>query len=350
MDPMPYITRQRFLSHKAALHELEDYSIKGVENLNEPKPVSWEECVVDLLVLDMAYANQVHSNLDYAKGFYTYSYPNLQLVSTHENLTKKFVAAITDYVIAEKWSPFHEISNLLYLALMGKQKVVLGDMPEILLRQILGNTLTIKETRDILKMVLSKIEDLGNKKTFDLDGMELLNNPNEKNLLLKKVTLDLFSHIFQAPKDLYMTALIKKVAQAAFSTLACVGSPHFIPIQKYWLPPPHGINFSQATKIPDRIENETNEDLIEKQVIFDVLLGTRVWAEKYVFNPFPYINEDLTKLENLEELKKTFFINMKKYEMYRDKVIESFTAKKLDYEKSNPENIPYTEVKRLTKL
>jgi len=39
MEPMAYITRQRFLSHKCALHEVEDYDIKAVENLNEPGPI-----------------------------------------------------------------------------------------------------------------------------------------------------------------------------------------------------------------------------------------------------------------------------------------------------------------------
>jgi hypothetical protein len=47
MDPMNYIVRQRFLSHKCALNQVEDYQVKGVEDLNDPKPVSWEECIVN---------------------------------------------------------------------------------------------------------------------------------------------------------------------------------------------------------------------------------------------------------------------------------------------------------------
>lgn len=347
---MPYMTRQRYMSHKAALHGVEDYNVKAVDNLNTPSPISWEECVVDLLVLDMSYANQIHTKLDYTKGFYTYAYPNLQLVSTHDNLTNKMIAAITDYVIADKWSPYHEISNILFESLMGKHRVILGDMPEILLRQILGNTLTISETRDIFKMVLSKIEDLGRNNVFRIDGVDLLHDENEKSLIMKRITLDLFSHIFQAPRDLYMTALLKNVGKAAFSTLAYVGNPHFIPIQKYWLPPPKGINYTQATQIPDRIDNETNEDLIEKQVIFDILLSSRVWAEKYVFNPFPYINEDITKIENLDNLKKTFFINTKKYEMFRDKIIEGFSQRRIEFDSKHPDKVIYTDIKKISNL
>lgn len=55
--------------------------------------------------------------------------------------------------------------------------------------------------------------------------------------------------------------------------------------------------------------------LIEKQAIFDVLLDTRAWGEKYVINPFPYIEKDLTKIseKDLKHYKKEFFINLKKY-------------------------------------
>lgn len=349
MDPMPYITRQRYLSHKCALNGVEDYNVKSIENLNEPKPISFEESIVDLLILDMSIANQVHTKIDYTKGLLTYSYPSIQLKSTTDNLTDKFVSAITDYVIADKWSPYHEVSRILFQALMGKHKVMLGDMPEVLLRQILGNTLTIRQTRDIFKMVLSKIEDLANVKDPILTE-KTIETESEKSSLMRRITLDMFSHIFLAPKDLYMTAILKEAAKPAISTVAFVGHPHFIPMTKYWTPPPHGINFSQATKIPDRLENETNEELIEKQVIFEMLLGTRLWAEKYVFNPFPYIESDITKIINLDELKKTFYINLKKYELFRNSVIDSFVVKQIEYSSVYKEQIATKERMRLTKL
>lgn len=62
--------------------------------------------------------------------------------------------------------------------------------------------------------------------------------------------------------------------------------------------------------------------LIEKQALLDVLLDTRVWGEKYVTNPFPYIEEDITKIkeEDLKHFKRHFFINLKKYQAFRDKI------------------------------
>ena len=75
------------------------------------------------------------------------------------------------------------------------------------------------------------------------------------------------------------------------------------------------MNFAQATKIPKRIENETSEMLIEKQAIIDVLLDTRLWGDKYVTNPFPYIEKDLTKIpaDDLKHFKKHFYVNLRKY-------------------------------------
>ena len=89
MEPMPYLSRQRYLSHKCALNYIEDYDIKGVDNINTPRPISWEEAIIDPLILDMSYANQVHTKIDYTKGFVTFSSPNLQTPAVHDNLKEK---------------------------------------------------------------------------------------------------------------------------------------------------------------------------------------------------------------------------------------------------------------------
>lgn len=334
MEPMAYIARQRFLSHKCALHEVEDYDTKGVENLNEPRPTSWQEAIVDPLILDMSYANQIHLKLDYTKGFMCYSSPQLQEPVVHDNLTDKFIKAITDYVICDKWSPYHEINNILYTGVMGKHKVLLGDMPDILLRQIVGNTVSINECRDIFKSVLKHIKEV------------------EGKIKMEEATLSLYSHVFLAPKDVYMAAVLKNVLKACYSVLAFVGTPHFVPVQKYWIPPPEGINYTTATTIPKRIMNETDEELIEKQAIFDVLLNTRVWADRYITNPFPYIEQDITKIpkEDLNHYKKVFFLNLKKYEAFRDKIYENIKAKRLSQDNKKDEIEDETKIKKLTDM
>lgn len=116
--------------------------------------MTWEEAVVNLVTFDMLRANQVHMQLDYTKGLSTYAYPDLQDVRTHDNLKDKFVQAITDYIVCDNWSPYYEVNQILYKGLMGKQKIILGDMPDVLLRQIIGNSLTLDDVKDIFKFTL----------------------------------------------------------------------------------------------------------------------------------------------------------------------------------------------------
>jgi hypothetical protein len=236
LDPMNYILRQRFMAHKCALHEVEDYDIRGVPDLQFPRPHTWEEWVVNLITIDTLRANQIHMKLDYTKGVSCYSYPQVQEERIRDNLTPKFIQSITDYIVWDKWSPYYEINHALYLALMGKHKVILGDMPEILLRQIIGNSLSLEDAKDIFRYVLDQI------------------SKSKIPITMETATIQYFSHIFLMPKDLYMTALMKDVLKAVNSMVAFVGNPHFVPIQRYWIPPPHGINFSNATKIPPRIK------------------------------------------------------------------------------------------------
>lgn len=91
-----------------------------------------------------------------------------------------------------------------------------------------------------------------------------------------------------------MTGLLKSVFQAAEVVNAYVGIPHLQPIKHYWVDPPLGINYSEATRIPPRRPGETDENLIEKHALLDVLLETHTWAEPYLSNPFPYVIGDLT--------------------------------------------------------
>lgn len=43
------------------------------------------------------------------------------------------------------------------MALMGKHRVILGGMPEILLRQIIGNSLSLEDCKDMFKFTLEQI-------------------------------------------------------------------------------------------------------------------------------------------------------------------------------------------------
>ena len=75
---------------------------------------------------------------------------------------------------------------------MGKHKVLLGDMPEHLLRQNVGGTLEIQEMRDLFKYVLSIVK----KAEFPIS--------------FRKATLDFLPHVFQTPRDLFMGAMMRE--------------------------------------------------------------------------------------------------------------------------------------------
>jgi len=46
------------------------------------------------------------------------------------------------------------INRVLHSSLMGKNNVMLGDMPDQLCRLILGNSVEIEEMRDLFKFVI----------------------------------------------------------------------------------------------------------------------------------------------------------------------------------------------------
>jgi hypothetical protein len=89
------------LAHKCALHEIEDYHKKAVDDFNHPFPQTWQEAVVNLITIDMLRANQTHMKLDYTKGLATYAYPDYQDERTRDNLHPKFIEAITNHVICD---------------------------------------------------------------------------------------------------------------------------------------------------------------------------------------------------------------------------------------------------------
>ena len=164
------------------------------------------------VVLDMLKENKVHTELFLPDGISCYAYPYLQEPEITKSLTKPFINAISEHVVGEEYSEYNIINQVLYTSLMGKHKVMLGDMPETLLRQKLGNSLSIGEMRDLFKFVIEKMGEL------------------KVPISMKEATLNFLPHVFLAPKDLYMTAMLKEAFQAATCVTAFVGLSHYNPI------------------------------------------------------------------------------------------------------------------------
>lgn len=90
------------------------------------------------------------------------------------------------------------------------------------------------------------------------------------------------------------------------------------------------MNYSQATQIPERIRGETDEIVIEKQAIMDVLLESRVWGAKYLSNPFPYVVKDITQAKEKEimGMKKCFAVNYNKYLHFKNMKLKEIGERK----------------------
>lgn len=302
--PMNYIARQRYVSHQVAMRGDSDFNKKATFSLDNPIPLTWDECAVNLITLDSIRQNIPHDQMNLSKSLATYSYPTLQAHSDYLTLTDPFINAIKTHIMGNSWSKYFYLNNLIFLALMGKSRVVLGDMPEPLLRMQLGNTIPIQVVREIYDFITSQ-------------AAEHYSKHPDLPVTMEELTLQYFPHIFQMPRDLYVTALLKEVFPSAMQTAAFVGAAHYVPTQRYWVGPPAGVNYTQATQIPPKIIAETEEDLIEKQALFDLLLDTKVWGQKYLTNPFPYLCESVTDIPES---------HFKYYKGYFSKMHRKYTA------------------------
>jgi hypothetical protein len=154
-------------------------------------------------------------------------------------ITPLFVNAVGEHVLGGMRSEYPLVDKFLYAGLMGRHKVMLGGMPETLYRMILGKSLTIHEFRDVFRTILTKNKELTTPFTT------------------KQAAENFMPHIFHTPKDLYMAALLKEAFQAATQMVCAVGMEHYRPIQEYWIGPPSGINYAEATRIPEGFAGET---------------------------------------------------------------------------------------------
>lgn len=112
-------------------------------------------------VLDMLNGNKTEPELDLTKSLSTFSYPDMRRKEFDEiAYSKQFVDTINKHVIGKDFSDYNIINTTVYKALMGKQKVVMGDMSEVLYRRILGNSMTLEEMKDVFRFLTDKLKKM----------------------------------------------------------------------------------------------------------------------------------------------------------------------------------------------
>ena len=285
----------------------------------------------------MSFSAESKKKTDLSKGFLNYHKKAFEDEEIHDNFSDMLINSISKYIFNHNYSKFFSINHLIYQSILNKQAVLLGDMPELLLRLILGNSILLSE----VKKILFKAQDMFKAVLIQMDN-------HKGRLPIKDITYLYFSHIFNHPKDLYMTGLLKLLMSEYSSTLAFVGSPHFEPIKNYWN---EKVNFKDSVEIPKRIIGENEENLIEKQAIFDVMMDTRLWSENYIVNPFQYIESDIKKFseEEYDKYKKLFSRKLEIYDKLKNRVYEKYENLK-NYEKNRkvlyePEEFSFKRIK-----
>lgn len=81
-----------------------------MENIDPHKPFTWEECVVNLVGLDMLHRNKVHSEFTFESGLAAYSYEHLQDKAIQEQNKEVFIKSIGQNIINKQYSPYYMIN------------------------------------------------------------------------------------------------------------------------------------------------------------------------------------------------------------------------------------------------
>ena len=94
--------------------------------------------------MDLMSANRLPHEIKYKEGFYTFSYPYLQDKKQSKAITPNFISQISSQILDGRRTGYDLIDKVLYSGLMGRQKIMLGGMPETQYRMILGKGLSLQ--------------------------------------------------------------------------------------------------------------------------------------------------------------------------------------------------------------
>ena len=288
LDPMLYLSRFKWIQFAATQAAAKTQSRF---QFTDYVPRSLQECTVNLQVLDILAQGK---DLKQKRSFGLYM-DSVMPPKDMEGMTGELLKAIKEHVYdgVTMW-PYMQLA--VFPAVMSRIPVILGDLPEVQARMMLGNTLSLAELRGVFAHIMSVLGRHYEKQTM---------------LLTTETAITmLYSHLFSPIKDRYFAALLRRVALTYTSVDAWIGAPHTAPLLPHWADVPE---WAEASAIPPRRAEDSDEDLIEKQVILDVLYGSNVWSNPVLSNSFPYLSPSLTP-EKLLSSKRVFHDRLTKYQ------------------------------------
>jgi hypothetical protein len=210
--------------------------------------------------------------------------------------TNEFIENIYSNILCQNHVNFPFVTTSLIYSVLKNELTSLIDMPDSLLAINVANTLSLSELKEIHQIVESQCLEADNKE-------------NQINLTSSEILCINFPEIFQKPKDQFVIALLQKMA-VENDLLVVLSAPTFYAVKKRWK---EKILFEGINKVIPR-KDDSDEILVEKHAILDSLFGTRMWADKYLYNRFPYIDkkENIEK-ERKQKLQGLFHANYLKY-------------------------------------
>jgi hypothetical protein len=206
----------------------------------------------------------------------------------------------------ESFSGYEFLINLLFLKSLNlNEEIYLSQIPSLYHRMLLGTLVNLSDLQEIFKLILSTCKET---------------QANDNFLTISNAIMSPLSHF---PNDVYLKVLLDEISRnnPEKEIDVFVQSVYFHPFKKYYEASKQSLfEWKDAFVLPPIPETESDEAMIEKHALLDLLYGTKIWESGYVYNPFPYLREDYEELkeEDKNELKKIFYSNYKKYENIRE--------------------------------
>lgn len=206
---------------------------------------------------------------------------------------------------------YHSFFLILLTHCILNRPMYLCDIPEMYLRMIISYNFSLQETIGEFRNALQIIKS----------SNDFLNENSMQSLV--------FRSLIENSRFFYIRSLINEILKenpkAKFSLI--LRMDRFFSFQKYYEVSDLEHTWEAAFDVPKRppIEKgETDEELIEKHALLDVMLQTNLWGREYVKNPFPYISEDFETLNesDVKDLKKKFYVNFQKYEKIKQEFLK----------------------------
>lgn len=189
-------------------------------------PVQWQESNVSSAIV-MLLAGHFQQTKD-AQYFVQSLMDEKSGVSEqeHEKLMNLLMKSSMESIFTNQSpSKYFQLNDIvLYLLLLG-QDVTLIDMPELLLRMKIGSMYSLDELNKIFNSILNRVS-----------------NPRDPYDLCDKAALAYFPHVFAAPRDEYVTAMLFEMANdnssetqsGLESILAFTGNCTVKPAKRIW--------------------------------------------------------------------------------------------------------------------